>query len=102
MVSKGPGNYRYLNPEEFLEATKWRSRPDMPILTVPVLAIGVTLRFWLDGKTIREASYGMSLLLATQRREGIVIKPMVEGRQEAIGRNLIKQRSPLYLAESEF
>lgn len=102
MVSKGPGNYRYLNPEEFLEATKWRSRPDMPILTVPVLAIGVTLRFWLDGKTIREASNGMSLLLATQRREGIVIKPMVEGRQEAIGRNLIKQRSPLYLAESEF
>ena len=98
LVSQGPGDIRYLNPDEFLFEVGTGPLP----YVVPPISLGKTLREWLNGRTIREASNGMSLLLPTQRREGIVIKPMVEGRNGEIGRLLIKQRSPEYLAESEF
>jgi|19_taG_2_1085344.scaffolds.fasta_scaffold00092_44 RNA ligase (TIGR02306 family) len=68
---------------------------------VPLLAIDVTLREWLDGKTIQEASDGRSMIHDT-KREGIVIKPMLEQRNDELGGRLIlKQRSPLYLANSK-
>lgn len=72
---------------------------------VPVLAKGVTLREWLAGRSIQEASNGMSLLNPNVRREGIVIKPMTEeyvdfgdGHRQRL---IIKQRSPLYLAKEK-
>ena len=95
LVSKGPGDYRYFSPNEFVNAAF------VPDITVPLLAMDATLRSWLDGKSIRDASNGVSVLLTTQKREGIVIKPMTEGRNEEIGRLVIKQRSPEYLVESD-
>lgn len=71
------------------------------IQTVPVLASGVTLRAWLNGKTLKEASNGPSAL-AERLREGVVIKPMAERRDERLGRVFVKQRSPEYLAKSDF
>jgi len=35
-------------------------------------------------------------------REGIVIRPMIEQRDERLGRVILKQRSPDYLANSDF
>jgi RNA ligase (TIGR02306 family) len=68
---------------------------------VPILSeVGQTLREWLGGKNIQEASNGESKLVAT-RREGIVIRPMVEQTVPEIGRLIIKQRSPEYLASTE-
>lgn len=73
-----------------------------PEQRVPVLFVG-TLREWLGGRTIQETSNGDSVFSPGQKREGIVIRPMVE-RQilDEIpgfrGRLLIKQRSPEYLA----
>lgn len=69
--------------------------------SVPVLGVNVTLRHWLNGRTLKEASNGQSLL-ADRLREGVVIKPMTEGRNEHIGRVFLKQRSPEYLAKSEY
>lgn len=68
-------------------------------VNVPVLHIG-TLRKWLDGKTIKEASNGESRL-APVLREGIVIRPLEEQRDDKFGRIIIKQRSPEYLAKSK-
>jgi RNA ligase (TIGR02306 family) len=88
----------YLNPDE-LEALI------PPRLRVPVISKGSTLREWLAGRSIQEASNGMSLLNPNVRREGIVIKPMVEeyvdfgdGHRQRL---IIKQRSPLYLAKEK-
>ena len=67
---------------------------------VPVLAQDVTLAAWLDGRTLKAASDGQSAL-RNVAREGIVITPMVEGRHERIGRLILKQRSPDYLAKSD-
>jgi RNA ligase (TIGR02306 family) len=67
---------------------------------VPVLAENVTLREFLDGRTVQQASNGASLLGGV-RREGIVIKPMIEMRHPTLGRLIIKQRSPEYLANSD-
>lgn len=71
-------------------------------LVVPILQApdGTTLRTWLAGRSIKEASDGRSLL-ADRNREGIVIKPLVESRDRHLGRLILKQRSPLYLAKSE-
>jgi len=72
---------------------------------VPVLAQGVTLRDWLAGRTIAEASNGKSVLDPNRLREGIVIKPMVE--QTVLWPNgsnrrlILKQRSPQYLAKEK-
>lgn len=71
-------------------------------LLVPVLqpADGTTLRGWLAGRGVKEASNGMSRL-ANRLREGVVIRPLVEQRHPTIGRLVLKQRSPTYLAKSE-
>lgn len=67
---------------------------------VPVLAWNVKLEDWLNGKTMQEISNGKSVL-ANIKREGIVVKPMVEDRHPKIGRLIIKQRSPEYLAKEK-
>jgi RNA ligase (TIGR02306 family) len=71
------------------------------LLWVPVLAQNITLREFLAGRTIQEASNGQSVLAPGTRREGIVIKPMVEQRHPTLGRLILKQRSPEYLAKSD-
>jgi RNA ligase (TIGR02306 family) len=86
----------YLPPERFLEFCARHGA-----LTVPTISIGPTLREWLAGRSLREASNGRSALADTAR-EGIVVKPLVEGSHPDIGRLLIKQRSPDYLAASDF
>ena len=68
--------------------------------TAPVLAINQTLHEWLDGKTVQDASDGMSLI-TKRKREGIVIKPESEMETEGFGRVFIKQRSPAYLAKTD-
>ena len=66
------------------------------LLTKPV-----TLREWLDGRTIEEASNGISFFGdGDMLREGIVIRPMVEEYSEELqGRLILKKRSPEYLAK---
>jgi len=72
---------------------------------VPVLSKDKTLAEWLDGKTVQEASDGMSAINKNKRREGIVVKLMKEDRETQLdgfsGRLFIKQRSPKYLAKTD-
>jgi len=83
-------------PAEFIALTeKFR------LQSVPVLGFDVTLRAWLDNQTLKAASDGRSKI-ADKAREGVVIKPMVEQRHAGIGRVMLKQRSPQYLAKSDF
>lgn len=63
---------------------------------VPIIACNVTLREWLNGRTVQQASNGKSTLV-DKFREGIVIKPMKERFIPGFGRLFIKQRDPLYL-----
>ncbi|MGB1288774.1 MAG: RNA ligase (ATP) [Aggregatilineales bacterium] len=77
----------------------WLERYALP--GVPVLAQDVTLREWLDGRTVKEAADGRSVI-ADKAREGIVIKPMSEQRHDSLGRVFLKQRGPKYLAKSDF
>ncbi len=67
---------------------------------VPVLFVG-KLRDFLNGKTVQEASNGQSKLI-NKLREGIVIRPFREEYLEDFGRVIIKQRSPQYLAKTEY
>lgn len=85
-----------LDAEKFIHLAE---KHDMPI--VPILAVGVCLRDWLGDKTLKQASDGRSQI-ADVRREGIVIKPMTEQRDETVGRVVLKQRSPEYLSKSEY
>lgn len=74
---------------------------------VPVIFVG-TLRTYLQSRgahggrlvneTIVEASRGISRLNPEVYREGIVIRPLIERRHPTIGRLIIKQRDPVYLA----
>jgi RNA ligase (TIGR02306 family) len=66
----------------------------------PVIARGVTLREWLDGRDIVSAAHGRSMIGDTLR-EGIVVKPMVEQEVPGFGRLILKVRDPVYLASSE-
>lgn len=69
---------------------------------VPTLAYDVILRDFLNGQSIKEVSNGTSVL-ANTTREGIVIKPMQEMTSEMLGGRLVlKQRSPVYLAKTDF
>jgi RNA ligase (TIGR02306 family) len=69
------------------------------IETVPVLSVGKTLKEWLNGRTVKEASNHRSMLI-DKHEEGIVIKPMVEQHSEVLsGRMCIKQRSAVYLCK---
>jgi RNA ligase (TIGR02306 family) len=85
---------RYLNPERYLALTE-------NMLRAPVLSADKTLRQWLSGRNIQDASNGRSALYDT-RREGVVITPWRESHVDSVGRLIIKQRSPEYLARSEF
>jgi len=66
---------------------------------VPILATNVILEQWLGGKSLADASHGISQLCKTNR-EGIVIKPMTESRHEKVGRLVVKQRDPVYLSKT--
>lgn len=76
-----------------------------PHMQVPTLAYNVTLREWLAGKTLAEASNGKSLLAPDRLREGVVVVPMVEQKIQwpngSIKRLMLKQRSPAYLAKEK-
>jgi RNA ligase (TIGR02306 family) len=72
------------------------------IAHAPVLAANETLRQWLAGRSLAEASNGQSMLNPAAPREGIVIRPAEELRDERLGRVIIKQRSPEYLVGSDF
>ena len=61
-----------------------------------------TLRDWLNGRSIAEVSDGKSVINPTLAREGIVVRPMQEQRDLEFGRVIIKQRSPQYLAVSDY
>lgn len=84
------------------EVTAFYQKEGLPVPLVPLLSRDRTLRQWLaeQGRPLKEASNGTSLLAATAR-EGIVIRPMVEESVPEFGRLIIKQRSPEYLARSE-
>lgn len=68
-------------------------------LMVPVIFKG-KLREFLAGRTIQEASDGQSLFKPDSLREGIVVKPLQEQQHPKLGRLIIKQRSPQYLAKT--
>jgi len=89
-------NGKYLEPNLFLHVCEAGMME-----TVPVIARGRTLREVLGGKTIRDFSNGKSALKTSILREGIVVKPMYEFRDNSVGRAVLKQRSPDYLAESD-
>lgn len=92
-------------PMNAFEFEKWTYRYSLP--DVPMLYFNFTLRDCLHESacdTIKQLSNGDSLLEGLKiprKREGIVIKPMEEQRHLSIGRLIIKQRSPEYLAKSE-
>ena len=86
--------HEFLTPLEWMEAC---SR--FKLETVPVLANG-SLDQLLGGKNVVEYSNGKSKLSDTLR-EGIVIRPCIEQRHPTIGRLILKQRDPVYLAGSE-
>ncbi|MBM4344137.1 MAG: RNA ligase (ATP) [Deltaproteobacteria bacterium] len=89
--------HRYLDAADFigLVPERWR---------VPVLASGVTLREWLNGRSLQQAADGPSTLSA-HLREGIVVRPMKEQLADFgdghLQRLILKQRSPLYLAKED-
>jgi RNA ligase (TIGR02306 family) len=72
------------------------------IETAPVLSVGATLREWLAGQTVAAASNGTSVIAPHLAREGIVIRPLREQTDLNLGRVVIKQRSPEYLAGSDY
>lgn len=90
-------NGEALSAPEFLALMR---QFDLP--TVPVLAETVLLRDYLNGQSLATASDGASALNSDLLREGIVLRPLVEMRDDGIGRVILKQRSPQYLAGSEF
>jgi RNA ligase (TIGR02306 family) len=89
-------NQKPIDADRFLALAERYGLP-----TVPVIAHNMTLRDWLNGRSLIEASNGQSTL-ADVLREGIVVKPMIERTHERIGRVFLKQRSPEYLAKSEW
>jgi phage shock protein PspC (stress-responsive transcriptional regulator) len=94
--------FAWMSPEEMLYAVTAFYGKDTDMV-VPILSHLDTLRGWLNGRTVKQASDGMSVLCSMKRREGIVIKPMTEGqRDDRIGRLVLKQRSPAYLANTDF
>jgi len=89
-------NDKYLSAQEFLDICKKYS-----VQTVPILSVGKTLREWLNGRTVKDASNHRSTLV-NKLEEGIVVKPMIEQFSNVLGgRMVIKQRSPEYLAKSD-
>lgn len=87
----------WMEPQVFVNTLK---EFDLDKWLCPVLCCGQTLREWLNGKTIKEASNGKSLLNPNVLREGIVIRPM-KNMYHSGQFCRIKQRDPVYLAGSE-
>ena len=90
---------KWLDPQEFMLAVQGFYGA-LAGFAVPILDANESLSKWLGGKTIKEASNGMSDL-ANVLREGIVIKPMKEQTHPKLGRLFLKQRSPEYMAKEE-
>jgi RNA ligase (TIGR02306 family) len=89
---------KYLDATEFL-----RVAAACGIKTAPVISKDKTLRDWLNGRSIKGASHGNSLL-GDIFREGIVIKPLTEQPCKWLPANrlMIKQRDPIYLDKYGF
>lgn len=89
----------YVSFDRFMELCKKYN-----FQTVPVIASDVYLPEWLNGRTLQQASNGESALFKTLR-EGIVIKPTHETVDTDLGvmnhRLILKQRDPIYLAQSK-
>jgi RNA ligase (TIGR02306 family) len=90
-------NGNWLNKTEF---DLFLANMNLTHLQAPILFVG-KLRDFLGNKTIKEASTGLSKVNPKTLREGIVIKPVVEQRHGKLGRLIIKQRSPEYLAKNK-
>jgi RNA ligase (TIGR02306 family) len=88
-------DFRYLSPKEWYEICN-----KYCLKTVPILSNNSTLREWLQGLSVQDASNGKSVLCNKTKREGIVIRPSME-QYCNYGRMIIKQRSPEYLASSD-
>jgi RNA ligase (TIGR02306 family) len=99
-------DYKFADWAKVESVRKWRRETHHPysiISWVPVLFVGKLRDFIAanGGKPLAEISDGKSALGDTPR-EGIVIKPLVEGRTDyAFGRLIVKQRSPKYLCGAE-
>lgn len=89
---------KWLSPRSLLEEID--DYTVLPISSVPVLFIG-KFSDWLEGRTVKDASNGWSVLNEGRRREGIVIRPLVEEEIPRFGRLILKQRSPEYLLHSK-
>jgi len=85
---------------DYLDAISFNETIDIEH-RVPTVFQGGTLRMFLDGTDIVDASHGVSSLNSGTYREGIVIKPEYEGRHDSIGRLIIKQRDPIYLSKEK-
>lgn len=83
----------------FLEFENFLAAQGKEGLMAPILYKG-RLRDFLAGRTIQEASNGPSLIDGSLLREGIVVKPLKEQQHPKLGRLIIKQRSPQYLAKT--
>lgn len=96
---------RFLEPLEFYDRVNaWYGAVTAERILVPAIVrpeARTTLRAFLGTRTVKEASDGPSLLAPAKRREGIVIVPLAEGRDDRIGRLILKQRSPAYLANTD-
>lgn len=83
---------KWMGWDEFKSFTEIHS-----LQTAPILFVG-KLKDFLNGKSIQESSNGKSLINPEALREGIVVKPVTEQFHSQLGRLIIKQRSPAYLA----
>lgn len=90
---------RYLNPADRLAVSDIVRQLHVPVLLNA--SEGVTLREWLDGRTVTEASNGKSKMHPDTLREGIVIRPKEEEEINRFGRLIIKKRDPIYLSQNE-
>lgn len=88
-------NGEYLSANDFIYICE-----SYNIQTVPILSRSITLKDWLNGMNIKQASNYKSLLVE-KLEEGLVIKPMVEQIDSSLkGRLIIKQRGVEYLYQS--
>ena len=88
-------NFNWLSFEDFKKRVQ-----ELGVQMAPVIFEG-KLRDFLAGRSVQEASNGPSVVNPATLREGIVIKPREEKRHSQLGRLIIKQRSPQYLAGSD-
>lgn len=88
-------NFKWLSFDDFKAKVEL-----LGVQMAPVLFEG-KLRDFLNGRTVQEASNGPSVVNPDTLREGIVIKPRIEQQHLELGRLIIKQRSPQYLAGND-